>query len=145
MDRNLISLLQKVPVFAGLAEDVVTALAEAGRQERVEAGTVIVEQGMPGREMFIVVEGEVEVVKKCRSSKQLTLAKLATGEFFGEMSIIQCMPRSATVTAIKPSRVLVLTNADILKLFHKRPEQFSILILNIARDLCRRLERAEER
>jgi len=144
MDGTLISLLQKVPIFAGLAEDVITAFAEAGRQERVDAGAIIVQQGMPGREMFIVVEGGVDVVKQLRSSKQVTLNTLGVGEFFGEMCIIQCMPRSATVTAVKPCLLLVLTNSDILRLFHKRPDQFSILILNIARDLCRRLERLDE-
>jgi len=144
MDRTLISLLQKVPIFAGLSEEVVTAFAEAGRQERVEAGAVIVEQGAPGREMFIVVEGEVEVLKQRQASRELTLATLAVGEFFGEMCIIQCMPRSATVKAVKPCLLFALTNGDILRLFRKCPDQFSILILNIARDLCRRLQRLDE-
>jgi CRP/FNR family cyclic AMP-dependent transcriptional regulator len=145
MDRTLlISLLQKIPIFAGLSEEVVTAFADTGRQERVDAGVVIVEQGAPGREMFIVVEGEVAVVKQRRSSEQLTLAALGVGEFFGEMCIIQCMPRSATVRAVKPCLLFALTNGDILRLFRKRPDQFSILILNIARDLCRRLQRLDE-
>ena len=144
MDRSIKSLLQKVPIFAGLSEDVIAAFAKSGRPEDVDAGTVVVRQGTPGHEMFIVVEGEVEVVRERRSSRQVRLASLGVGEFFGEMCIIQCMPRCATVTAVKPSLLFVLTNSDILGLFHKNPQQFSILILNIARDLCRRLEKLEE-
>ena len=144
MNRDIIPLLQRVPIFAGLSDEVVSAFAETGRQERVDAEAVIVQQGTPGHEMFIVVEGEVEVVKRFLSSKQATLATLAIGEFFGEMCIIQCVPRSATVRALKPSLLFVLTNGDILRLFRNCPEQFGILILNISRDLCRRLQRLHE-
>jgi CRP-like cAMP-binding protein len=144
MRQKILPLLQKVPVFAGLSDEVVEAFADTGRQERMEAEAVILRQGTQGHEIYIVVEGEVEVVKRLRSSKQVTLATLSTGEFFGEMCIIQCAPRSATVRAVKPSLLFVLTNGDILRLFHNRPEQFGILILNISRDLCRRLQRVHE-
>jgi CRP-like cAMP-binding protein len=144
MDQDILPLLQKIPIFAGLSDEVVSAFAETGRREHMNAGTVIVQQGTPGHEMFIVVDGEVEVVKQFRSSMERTLATLSTGEFFGEMCIIQCVPRSATVRAVKPSLLFVLTNGDIHRLFRSCPEQFSILMLNISRDLCRRLQKLHE-
>jgi CRP-like cAMP-binding protein len=132
-------LLRKIHIFAGLSEEALQALADLCRELRVEPDAVIVEQDTPGREMYLIGTGQVEVVKSLEDRK-ISIAVLGGGEFFGEMSIIECgMPRSASVLAREPSLIYALKGPDIFRLFKLWPDQCAILMLNIARDLSRRL------
>ncbi len=72
------------------------------------AGDVIFRENAPGNDMFVIVEGEVEIRKATGPSSNKTLTVLRKGDMFGEMAIIDKMPRSATAVAVKPTRLLVL-------------------------------------
>jgi CRP-like cAMP-binding protein len=138
------SLLTTIHIFAGLAEDVIDSLSDVCQERRAEAGEIILRQMEVGREMFVMAEGEVEIVRNLGTPDELLLATLGPGEFFGEMCILECMPRSATVRATVPTRLYSLRNTDLLRLFQRWPDQYGILMLNIARDLCRRLRGLQE-
>jgi CRP-like cAMP-binding protein len=137
-------LLRAIHIFAGLNEEALGALANLCREMQVEPGTVIVEQDAPGREMYLIGSGKVAVVRKAKDGHTSTLAVLEGGDFFGEMCIIECMPRSASVSVVEPSLLYALKGADIFKLFKLWPDQCAILMLNISRDLCRRLRALEQ-
>jgi CRP-like cAMP-binding protein len=81
-------------------------------------GTVLCHEGEPGREMFIIQKGRVQVRKKVGSTEKV-LAELSEGEFFGEMALLLEMDRSATVEAIEDSKILVI-----------RPDAFESLLKN---------------
>ena len=85
-----------------------------------EDGDVIVEEGEPGTEMFIVQEGAVEVVRSLPDEPML-LATLGRGEFFGEMSLLESEPRSATVRAVGKTKVLVLKRGGLLLKIRRDP------------------------
>src|SRR5215210_1486218 len=138
------SLLSAIHIFAGLDEEVMASLREACREHHVEQGETILSQDAIGTEMFVIKRGEVEIIKNCGGPAEIVLAKLGEGEFFGEMCIIECMPRSATVRASERTELYSLRNTDLLKLFRRWPDQYGILMLNIARDLCRRLRSLHE-
>ncbi len=70
-------------------------------------GTVLFQEGDPGREMFIIQKGKVQVRKKVGSGEKV-LAELGDGEFFGEMALLEGMNRSATVEVMKDSKILVI-------------------------------------
>jgi len=72
------------------------------------AADVIFRENEQGSEMFVIVEGEVEIRKATGPSSNKTLTVLHRGDMFGEMAIIDKMPRSATAVAVKPTRLLVL-------------------------------------
>ena len=72
------------------------------------AGDVIFRETEEGNDMFVIVEGEVEIRKATGPSSNKTLTVLKKGDMFGEMAIIEKMPRSATAVAVKPTRLLVL-------------------------------------
>jgi CRP/FNR family cyclic AMP-dependent transcriptional regulator len=90
-----------------------------------------------------VLEGEMEILRRSKRSLEARVAILGPGDWFGEMSILDIMPRSATVRAIAPSRLLKLTTQDLDGLYRKDLKSYSLLVLNIAREISRRLRVAD--
>jgi len=131
--------LAHIHIFAGLRDEVLDHLADRCVERRIDAGGIVLEEDDPGREMFLIAEGTVRIVAHWRRPGETVLAELESGDFFGEMSLIECTRRSASAIATEPSVLFALSNSDIHGLFKRWPDQFSILILNISRDLCRRL------
>jgi CRP/FNR family transcriptional regulator, cyclic AMP receptor protein len=91
----------------------------------------------------VLLEGEVEVVKKSRLAREHRVALLGPGDCFGEMSLIDVQPRSATVRAVAPSRVLQVNSEDFDRLYRQDLKSYALVTLNIARDLSRRLRVAD--
>ncbi len=131
--------LAHIHIFAGLRDEVLDHLADRCAERRVDAGEVVVEEDVMGREMFLIAEGGVRIVSRSNTPGETVLAELDAGDFFGEMSLIECTRRSASAIASEPTVLFALSNAEIHGVFKRWPDQFSILILNISRDLCRRL------
>ena len=108
-----LALLASVPIFAGCTGRELEAIDRLVDDIDVNAGDVLVREGAPGRESFVVVAGEATVTVDGRQ-----VAVLGPGDFFGEMSILDPgRPRSATVTASTAMRLLVL-----------EPRSFSTLV-----------------
>ena len=135
--------LQKVPLFAGLNDEAVDYHWEGVTETRVADGSVIIAQGEPGNRFFLVGEGSVRVCRHLGQANEIELGRLGTGEFFGEMSILETLPRSASVQAVGDTTVYSLNSMVFYGLFNAMPEQYGILILNMARDLSRRLRALE--
>jgi CRP-like cAMP-binding protein len=89
--------------------------------------------------MFVLLDGEIEVLKHSKSMRETRVALLGPNDWFGEMSILDVMPRSATVRALSPSRVLRITAHDLDALYRRDLRSYSLLVLNIAREMSRRL------
>ena len=142
-DRRLI--LQGVPVFAGLGDAALSLLANAAEEAVFRAGEVIVREGEPGNRMYIIRSGKVEVVKHLSEPHETILAVLGAKDFVGEMSIVDSVVRSASIRAVEDTTLYSLKGIDLYRLFKKYPEQYAIVILNIARDLARRLRALDER
>lgn len=139
-----LEFLQHIPVFAGLDAPALQELAEDVHEVSFSAGALIVREGVPGSEMFIIHTGRVEIIKHYGESRESTLAVMQARDFFGEMAIIECVARSASVRALKSTLLLGLKSSHLHQLFKHRPDQYAIVILNIARDLSRRLRALDE-
>jgi CRP/FNR family transcriptional regulator, cyclic AMP receptor protein len=137
-------LLCVVPIFAGLDDEALKVFLAHAQKISVPAGTVIAREGEVNNCMFIIESGEVTIIKNTDSTDTVTLARLGPGEFFGEMCILEPQPRSATARADSPATVVRLASSAFYHLYQKMPAQHSILLLNIARDLSRRLRRLDE-
>ncbi len=94
-------------VFHSLPQEEVTTIASKLQTMEVDSGTVIVRQGAPADKFFIIVDGEVEVVRDDEGVTR-TVASLKRGQFFGEMAILRDMPRTATVQAVAPTTLFAL-------------------------------------
>jgi len=138
------AMLQNVPILAGLDEAALTMLWERAVESKAPAGGVIVREGETGNRFFLVAHGTVRVCRGFGQPGEVELAKLAARDFFGEMCILETLPRSATVQAIDETTLFSLTAMTFYHLYQAMPSQYSILLLNIARDLSRRLRHLDE-
>lgn len=100
-----IDLLKRVPLFSGCSKAELRALASNADEIDLRAGTVLTREGRPGREFFVIVDGSAKVTKGKRK-----LTEVGAGDWFGEIALLTNVPRTATVTATTPIRVLVLTS-----------------------------------
>lgn len=131
--------------MAGLDDEAIRYLSALAREEHFPAGAVIIGEGEPGNRMFFLTSGRVSVIKGHGSAQPVTLAQFGPGQFFGEMSLVECVTRSASVVAEDAVTACTLKGTDFFRLYKHRPEQYGIVMLNLARDLSRRLRALDER
>jgi CRP/FNR family transcriptional regulator, cyclic AMP receptor protein len=133
-----------VPIFAGLDDQALEIFLEHAERKVVPAEAVIAREGEISRCMYLIEAGQVCILKNFDTPKPVILTALGPGEFFGEMCILETLPRCATAKAGVESTVVSVASIAFYRLYQKMPQQHSILILNIARDLSRRLRRLDE-
>lgn len=126
-----VSLLAKVPLFEGASKRELAKIAAIARETDYAAATAVVREGDPGGELFIVLEGEVDVRRGGRK-----LATLRKADVFGEIALITGSPRTATVITGTPIRALVITRDDFRALLRDSPG----LQLKLLEEVGRRLE-----
>ena len=136
--------LQQVTIFAGLDRAALSRLLSKAVRLEVPAGQVVVREGESGNQFYVLLTGAARVVKAFGTEGEVELARVRAGDFFGEMCLLETLPRVATVQTTSAAVVLRLSSMAFLDLYEVRPEQHSILILNLARDLSRRLRRLDE-
>lgn len=142
--RERQDFLETIPIFAGLHAAALSEISNAVEETAFNAGDIIVREGEPGNRMFIIYSGRVEIVKHLAQPHEIVLAVFGPKNFVGEMSIIECVTRSASVRAVDDTFLFSLKGTDLYHLFKHHPDQYAILILNIARDLSRRLRAVDE-
>src|ERR1044071_4811587 len=114
-------VLSRLPLFTGLSTET-TALLEAGIQKRsFRRGEVIFHKGDPGSSMYLIVEGQVKIVLPSDAGEEALLGVLDKGDFFGELSLIDGQPRSATIIASEPTETIMIHRDDFLKIIHASP------------------------
>jgi CRP-like cAMP-binding protein len=137
-------LLCNARIFAGLDDKALGIFLEHARRMDVPDGGVIAREGETNHCMFLIQAGSVRVIKNFGTPDAITLAVLGPGEFFGEMCILEAQPRAATGQAAGPVTVVSVDASAFHHLYKMMPAQHGILILNIARDLSRRLRHLDE-
>lgn len=133
------SRLREIGLFGGLSDEVLKELSGTLELVELEPGAVVFREGDSGRELFVLLDGEMEVLKHSKRKLEARVAVLGPGDWFGEMSILDVMPRSATVRAVAPSRLLRITAHDLDSLYRRDLRSYSLLVLNVAREMSRRL------
>jgi CRP-like cAMP-binding protein len=111
-----IELLKRVPLFSQCSKQELAAVASVADEIDLRQGKELTTQGRPGREFLVLVEGEAEVRKNGRK-----LRTLSDGDFFGEIALVTKRPRTATVVAKTPVRVLVITDRSFQTLLERSP------------------------
>ena len=131
--------LAKVPVFGALDEEARAELARYLKPARHKKEAVIVSREEPGTALFLLVAGKVKVVLYGPSGREVILSMLKDGDFFGEMSLLDGQPRSASVVAIADSEVLILDRGDFVRFVENRPS----VGLSMLAEMSRRLREAD--
>jgi CRP-like cAMP-binding protein len=140
----ILKALEATPFLTGLTTEAFAILCEKSAVRDFAPGDLIVREGVAGHSLFIIVDGDVEVIKRFGALHPVVLARLHAGTFFGEMCVVDPVPRAATVRALTAVRVIEITSGDLHHLFQKMPDQYAIMILNMARDIARRLRLLDE-
>ena len=130
--------LRDVGLFGGLNDAALEGLARAHEIIEVSPGDSVFREGEPGREMFVVLEGEVELLRRV-GAVEAHVASVSKNDWFGEMSMIDILPRPTTARVVTQARLLRLTTHDLDVLYRTDPKAYTLLVLNIAREMSRRL------
>ncbi len=109
--------LKQVPIFSGLPPKELDWIARSLKERSYEPGAVIVKQGDPGVGFFLIADGKVEVTRDGQRIREM-----GSGEFFGEMALMEERVRTATVTAKTQTRCLQLVRWDFRALLKENPE-----------------------
>ncbi len=127
--------LQRVQLFEACSSRQLRAIARIAEVQEVPAGHVLAQAGDPGDRFFVIVDGaaQIEVSPQQQS-------RISPGEFFGEMSLLDGEPRSATVTADTAMRLLVIQRRDFMTLLGEVPSLTERMLVT----LCQRVRKAEK-
>jgi CRP/FNR family transcriptional regulator, cyclic AMP receptor protein len=143
MRRPTSTDLGKLPLFGGLPEDALRAFADQAEVSEVADGAHVFREADTARHLFVLESGALEVWKK-RGDSEVHLSRIRPGECFGEMSFIDMQPRSASVRATAPSTVWGWPYAVLHDRYCKDSKCYTLLVMNMARELSRRLRRADD-
>ena len=143
MQPTRIDLLQRMPIFGAIREDVLRVLLGHAHAVEVQSGEFFFREHEQARSMFVLEAGRASVIKRWRD-RDFVLHGLGAGDCFGEMALMDLLPRSASVRADEACRAIELAAADLLHLFEHDAEQFTLIQMNIGREVCRRLRASDE-
>lgn len=133
-----VEVLARTRLFAGVDASALTALAQRFTSRRCRRGEVVVRQGDPGDSLYVVASGSLKVLVESAAGEEMVLVTLGTSETFGELALVDGGPRSATVEALEPSELLVLTRQNFFDLAREQPAMIQGLLDNFG-GLLRRL------
>jgi CRP/FNR family cyclic AMP-dependent transcriptional regulator len=128
-------LLEKVSMFSALNKKELGKLASVAQERRVDSGTVLTKEGEPGDEFFVVAEGLARASIGGRE-----VGSIPAGSFFGELSLLDRGPRTATVTAELPTRLVVINARDFGRVLDEVPA----ISLKMMKGLATRIRSADE-
>ena len=129
-----VELLRGLPLFELCSKRDLRRIAAIAVERELDAGAELIREGEPAGEFYVVVEGEVDVRRRGRR-----VARLGEGSFVGEIALLSRSPRTATVIASTPLRVLAISGRDFVALLDTLPE----LWLKVARTLADRVDADE--
>jgi CRP/FNR family cyclic AMP-dependent transcriptional regulator len=132
--------LRSVPLFASLDEAAARALRELLSVRDFRAGMDLFRAGDAGDAMYLIEQGRVRIHIQDADGKDMTLAELARGDFFGEMALLDGKSRSASASIIEDARLAILARADFLKFVRANPE----VTLEMLSAITERLRRTDE-
>ena len=132
----VLKALEKVPIFENLSEKELKNIAQLTHEREYKLNEFIFKKHAPAEGMYVILEGEIEI--KDPKSGNL-FANLSSGDFFGELALLDEEPRSASALCNKPTRLIGFFRTDLLTLIQRYPELGNKILLNLARVLGERL------
>jgi len=137
MDNN--ELLARVPLFTSINAEHLVDLANAMNTRTYRRGEVIFHKDDPGSMLYILKSGQVKITTSSPEGEEVILAILKEGDFFGELSLLDGKPRSASATAMEDTTALTLDRRDLIDSIFQNPE----LAINILTSISERLRQTD--
>lgn len=141
--ENAVDALGRLPIFGALSHETITFLRRRCEEVTVHHGETFFEQGHTGDSVYVLMRGRVAVVRELEG-EEFVLAEFGPGHCFGEVALVAISPRTATVRALEESHALRLRSPALFELYEHDLEQFTLLQMNLGREIARRLAQADE-
>lgn len=141
--ENVMPVLNKISILAGLSEEQLRLVFRSMESTSCRAGENVFEQGGMPSHLYVVLSGRVRIVVDV-DGDPMELVEFGVGACFGEASIIAIEPHAATAVAMQDTDLIMLSRMALLDLYHQDARLFGMLILNIAREACRRLHKTDQ-
>jgi len=129
--------LRQAPLFAALDDEAAGALRRSMAEVRLTRGEVLFHEGQSGDRLYVVTDGKIKLGRTSGDGRENLLSVLGPGEMFGELSLFDPGPRTATATAVTDAKVLGVGHSDIKPWLAERPEVASQLLQALAQRLRR--------
>lgn len=136
---NKIELLQSVSIFWDLNDDELRIISEKMVQKVFSSGEMILLEESEGEQCFFVTKGSVKITRQSNEGREVILAILNVGEFFGEMSLLDGESRSANVIALENTEVLTLNRNDFLIVLNNYPQ----IAIQLLKEMTHRLRKSD--
>ena len=140
--------LQSIGLFGALDDGSLTALCGRVKILQFEPGEQIYAQGEPGRALYVILSGQVTVSREHDhngSRRNNEMARYHAGDWFGERAVLDVMPRPCSAHAVEATRAVKLCAGDLCALYKHNVKAYALLMMNIARQLARKLRDVEHR
>jgi CRP-like cAMP-binding protein len=141
--NDMAPILKNVTVFSGMDDKSLRMICDRCEVLSYDSGTVVIEENTPATEIFILLKGCVAIVLGL-PEEPFELLRFGSGNCLGEASVIGIQKHSASAITVEKSTLLVLSRSVMMEIFDADKALFSLLILNIARELARRLHHSNE-
>ena len=125
-----LEMLARVPMFSACSKKELQLIARRADPLDIDKGQLLVKEGTPGHEFFVIIDGKAKVTRRGRQ-----VAVLGPGSFFGELALLDTAPRNATVTAQTPMEVLILGQREFSGLLAEVPAMSNKVMKGMARRL----------
>ena len=134
--------LRTVEILKDLDVSELAAVAAIAEEEVFSPGEIVIREGEMSQALYLVIEGEIAVIKNHDTPREIELARIKSNDYFGEMSLLEDgRPRSATIRTNKPSLFLSLHKQELIEIINEYPK----IALNFCRVLTRRLRTLNEK
>lgn len=142
--KKKIKFLNGISIFNNLDSNLLGRIINITYTKVYKKGEIIFNEGEIGKAVFIVASGSVEITKKISEHEESILIILCPGDFFGEMALLEELPRSATARAIEDSEIYIIYKVNFDSLIEKYPQVGLKIIRNLATILSKRLRKTSE-
>jgi CRP-like cAMP-binding protein len=142
--NDRIELLQTMPIFGGIRADTLSFLLENSEQATVQKDNYFYHEKDKAHSLFVLKSGKVNLIKSWKDENYI-LKVVTPGNCFGEVALIDLQTRNTSSLAIENSTAIEITDETLHKLYKREIEQFTMLRMNMAREVCRRLRESDSR
>jgi CRP-like cAMP-binding protein len=139
-----IDLLRRMPIFGGLKPETLEFLLDLSSEILVSEGDYFFRERERGNSVFVLESGRAEV-HRLKQGEAIVLRRLVEGDCFGEMALIDFMPRSASVMAETNCQAIEISGKALIQLHKRDIEQYAMIMMNLGREVSRRLRLAGDR
>ncbi len=144
MYSKRVELLQAMPIFGAVQAEVLDYILETSAYRSVKQKNYFFREGELADTMYVLEQGVVAVFRNWQGT-DFKLRELRKGDCFGEMALLDCQPRSASVLAMEECTAIEISGAQLSEIYQHYPDQFLLIHMNMAREVCRRLRAADQR